>query len=792
MKLSLNWISEFVDLSNISIEEILLKMNTSICEVEGVEEPYPNSGNAIWCEVIDTKSHPSSDSLSVCSVTNGKNNYQIITNNLSIQKNDIILTLLSPCVWNGKKIEETKIKGILSQGMFLSESDVINGWSSEIALLSHDKALLGKSLKETLDFHDSILEIDNKSITHRPDLWSHFGFAREFSAQFNRKLISSPFDVNANEIQGEESYQVQKSDFAKSYLCLKISNVKVEKSNLHIASRLSRCGLKSINNIVDISNYLLLEMGQPSHFFDYDRLPKGKIEVKLSNKGDSFPLLDDTSPILPEGINLISIDNKPQAIAGIIGGKDSSVTHATTNLLLESAMFSRELTRKGIRTLSIRTDSAQRYEKGLDSFTCKPIIYRALDLLKKNNIPFELKHKISGFEEGNKPSKTIQVSHAFIKSKIGKDISKEEIIQILDRLRFEVQESNGTFHIRSPWYRQNYDVTIPEDIIEEIGRTIGYANIPTQPLKMEVITPTVNQDRKIERSLKSFFSSSLHFNEIFSYSFGSDSEWIQPSHKRIQILNEMPIEHKFMRSSIYNGLFRSIKSNQDRFEFLNLFELGRIYSFDEKQTIVEKKILGFVKTTPINKDFETLQIEYHEIKQKIMKYISTELNIEITQMTSPDPNFHSGTKLRLECGGLAIAELGILSYKQAQSLEIKNYCIMGQIFIGDLINSIPQTNKSKFKIPSEFPEAVLDLSFVVPMEEKSDKIHEIVKKSNIKDIYDYYFVGQFLGGNLPEGKKSISFRFKCMNSNATYNQDSIQTISKSLIDSASSIGWNLR
>ncbi|MEM7181882.1 MAG: phenylalanine--tRNA ligase subunit beta, partial [Spirochaetota bacterium] len=522
MKLSYDWLQDFARFDSIPFARIIEKIALSICEVDEIEEYKEFLQDVRIVSVEKIEKHPQADKLSICQVSDGTNTHTVVTAATNIQQSNHVPLAIPGASIAGKQIQKASLRGVESFGMFVSGKEIeINEDNSGVWILPEDSPL-GTSIREYYSCNDKIFHIDNKSITHRPDLWSHFGFARELAAQLSLPIDFDPFQARFAFSKGK-TIAVKQNNNAHSYYACLLENIQVQPSQEKISKRLEKCGINTINNVVDISNYVMLEMGQPTHFFDKQTLASVELEVSLSQKGEAFLLLDDSKPELVEGLPLIRNQNVPVAVAGVMGSKESSVQDTSKELILESAVFKRETIRKSIRATGIRSEASMRYEKGLDSSLSLPVLNRTLFLLQENGCPELICYFPAGFN--NQSAKTIKIitSVAFINRKLGKALEAKEIVSILKRLHFMVKRKEDTLEIIVPKFRHNYDVTIPEDIVEEVGRSLEYSTIQPFPLSLEVKPPAREYKRELERKLKFSFSAKA-FTEVFTYSFCSAKE----------------------------------------------------------------------------------------------------------------------------------------------------------------------------------------------------------------------------------------------------------------------------
>jgi phenylalanyl-tRNA synthetase beta chain len=808
LKLSLNWIQDFIDLSDLPLDTILQKINSSICETEEALPYLPHLKTIIPVQVIRLEPHPQADKLQIAIVSDGKNEIQIVTGAKNIAINDIIPLALPGTKLGDKEIQISALRGIESSGMLCSEKELGIGEGDSGVLILNKSYSLGVPLSSILNTEDVIIDIDNKSITHRPDLWSHFGFARELASQFSRKIKTNPLlDASWDSklfISQQTDVKLVKNSNAHGYYATSILNVQIVESNWMIKNRLLRCGLKSISNVVDVSNYILLECGQPTHFFDKDKLPGLEFEASYSKFEEKVSLLDSTNPILEEGILLIRCKNEPVAIAGVMGGLESSVTSATKNLVLESAIFKREDIRKSIRKTGIRSDASIRYEKGLDSYTCLPVMRRAIQLLHENGSPSAKAYLPVGFDNNTEKKINIQVDVNFIQKKLGKNISESEIVEILNRLNFKVEiKGQGNLEILVPWYRQNYDVTIAEDLVEEIGRTIGYASIQTKALELAVQIPLENSIRNLERKLKSAFSWKLGYNEVFNYSFASPTdasfeERLEDS-AIVQLKNEMTKEHSVLRTSMYPPLLRNAKLNQDRFEIFGLFEVGRTYKnlFKDKDGLPrEDRELAFIFLNEgrlQNENKHQLEKDLIDIRDSIVALLK-DLGLREVKFAIQSKNFmHPNGSLELTYNKEVIGEVGILHTREVDSYGLRKRPILGKLDVTKINKFLCEQNKkSNFITPSAFPQGQLDISILVPNSSSSSEYANLLIEKNIPELDQIWVHDTFTGGSIEQGFISITYRVNLISFDKTFTQERLKDISDLMVSTAKEAGYKMR
>jgi phenylalanyl-tRNA synthetase beta chain len=793
MKLSYKWLCEFTNLESIPFDKIIEKINLSICEVDHIEE-YKKNLETVICVKILSSEKLNNANLTKYIASDGSNEYQIISGDPSLTIDDKIPLALPGTILGDKKIETSIIKNEKSHGMFCSEKDLGISEENSGVMKLDETMIVGLSLRTLYDYEDKILTIDNKSITHRPDLWCHFGFARELASQLSLKITFNPLEKGKWDVDGsiKEKINIEKSEFYHSYKGIIIKNVNVKKSILKIKNKLEKCGLKSINNIVDISNYVLLEIGQPTHFFDKNILNDINISVKKGSSADTLTILDSNN-IVCQDILMIANNGKPVAIAGVMGGLESSVTDSTTDLFLESAVFKREDIRKSIRTTGIRSEASIRYEKGLNPSLTSVVIHRIISLLKENGSS-ELKHSdIFGLDGNYISNNIIHTNYDFIKTKLGKEINNLEIDTILEKLGFKVESKSDSIKVTVPEYRSQYDVTIKEDLVEEVGRTVGYGNIELTPVNASILPAKLNNSRTLERELKKIFSYHLNYNEIYSYSFISKEQILfeDDSISPLEIKNAMPKEYQYLRTSLYPGLIQNIIKNKDRFENIKIYELGRNY-FKEKEGLgKEIKNLTFMEYD--NDSNEIIENRLFEIREKIV-YCLSKLNItELIIEKIEKKYFQPSSGILIKKDSLVLAELGLLHPKIQLENGIKKKLFMGSMYLESILKTyIQMKNIYTFKAPSNYPQDKLDISLVMNESQNTEVYSNLVLKENIDEIENIYVTSIYRGESIPKDFKSVTYHFELINYKETFTQTKIKLITDKLLFIAKENGFQVR
>ena len=533
MKLSFNWLNEFVDLSGVTPKELADLLTMKTCEVEGFEDFMAHMAKIPVAHIDELTKHPDADKLKICKVNTGKEVVQIVTGAANVEQGKKFpAALVGVKLPDGREMTKAKLRGVESFGMLCS------GGELGITQLDYAPAKIdglmplpddwktGAPLSDYFGLPDVILDIDNKSITHRPDLWCHFGFAREIAALLNLPIRYNPEEATFKTVVMTHLPQIEiEKESALTYCGAGITGFKIAASPLARQLRLLSLGQKPINNIVDISNYVLFEMGQPNHAFDRDKIGD-KIKVGYSAEGEKIKLLDGTEHSLPKKAVLIRDGERPVALAGIMGGAGTETTAQTTKLFLESATFPRFEIRWAVAKTGVRSDSSQRFEKAQNPGKAKAAIFRFAELLNQDAPGISLSEINEVSPVDFTKTETIVVTNRFIDQKLGNiALRPASNADILRRLGFQVEEKGDELLVTAPGYRKWYDITIAEDLVEEIGRFIGYKEISIEPSQVACETPRArNALRTLEHDLRDLAARRFQLNEVLSYAFHGESD----------------------------------------------------------------------------------------------------------------------------------------------------------------------------------------------------------------------------------------------------------------------------
>lgn len=598
MYISMNWINDFVDLKGINLEELINRFTLSVAEVEGTIKYGKNIKDVITAKIIEIEKIATSDKLRKVKVDNGKEIVTCVCGAKNIKIGDIVPFAQIGSIVNGIEIKQVEMAGETSNGMCLSEKELgISEDHSGVMVFDNDTKL-GMNVKELLDIDDTVFEIDNKSLTNRPDLWGHYGIAREIAALTGRKLKNIEIE-NLEEYNNLKEVGVEVEDKEKCYryTAIEVENITAKKIDINKRIRLYYCGMRSINLLVDLTNYIMLELGQPMHAFDKKLV--NNIKVKSIENDIEFKTLDDVTRKVDKGTLMICNNDEPIAIAGIMGGANSEIKDETNSLVLESANFDSVCIRKSAVDLKLRTDASAHYEKSLDPEITDIAIKRYIKLLKENDNGIKVTSKLTDIYVKKYPIIKIEITREYINSRIGIELSLNRIKEILSSLEFEIEENGESLTVKVPSFRATKDISIKADVVEEIARIYGYDNIEPQTKNQPLRIVEIDGEKKTENTIKDLLAIKYGLSEIHTYIWYDRKKNkelnIEVNENNIKLANSLNANFNVLRESMIPSLLYTLSENIKYYPNVNIFECGRTFEYPNKgEECIENKSLGIV------------------------------------------------------------------------------------------------------------------------------------------------------------------------------------------------------
>lgn len=597
MLVSMNWIRDFVDLDGFDIDALIHRFTLSTAEVEEVYHYGENTSNVVIAQIVSIEKHPNSKKLHLLKVDAGDKIYDCVCGAPNVREGMKVAFAKEGGSVNGFAINKATIAGYESCGMCCSESELgISADHSGLMEITDDYPL-GTDIKSVYDIEDIVFEVDNKSLTNRPDLWGHYGIAREFSALTGNPLKPvAGVDTSVYKDLPSVDIDIQDTEHCYRYSSIKVDNVTKHVSPVNMRIRLFYCGSRAINLLADLTNYLMMEVGQPMHAFD--RRKVDCVEVKRFNEPFKFKTLDGNERNIDENTLMICSKGTPVAVAGIMGGLDSEIEDDTTSLMLESANFDGVCIRKSSQRLGLRTDASMRYEKIIDPEITVTAIERFLKLLMDIDPEVQVVSALSDSYVHKYDKIELTFDKKYVDRYTGIEISDEQIVNTLTALGFDVKHENSTFDVTVPSWRATKDVTIKADIIEEITRIYGYDNfkITTTLSPLRPVRKTVNKSD--EYYAKDFLVSKFNLHEVHSYIWADSKKFSEINievEDNVKLLNSINPDHVVLRNCMIPTLLTVVNENKSFGTAYGVFEIARVVDgLKEDGTCNERKKLGIV------------------------------------------------------------------------------------------------------------------------------------------------------------------------------------------------------
>ena len=788
MKVSLNWVKKYVDLPDyITTKQIATDLTLRTVEVEGYENTEEKFHDIIVGKILEVNEHPNADKLRVCKVDIGEGEpKQIVCGGSNLYTNEMVVVCKpgAEVYWHGEselmKIKDSKVRGVDSYGMICGAEEVYleNIFPAkdedEIVDLAGIDCYPGQSITEIIDMKDVVLEIDNKSLTNRPDLWGHYGIARELSAIYDVDL--KPIEkVNIDSKLPKYDVVIEDTTKCQRYVAVEIDNVYEKRSPLWMQSAIIKGGMRPINAIVDITNYVMMAVGQPLHAFDKTHVDGNKIIVRNARDGEELLLLDNNTIELTTDDLVISDSKDAMALAGIRGGKKDSILPETTGVVLEVANFTAKTIRKTGKRFDEKTDASIRYEKNLDTQRVEEGLNLALALFKE----IFPESKIVAFNDVY-PVKTknekINVSEEFLDTRLGKKIDRETITRVLTRLGYEVNYKNGIYTVVVPTYRSTGDVSLKDDVMGDIARLLSFESFEAQPLTISFDHAVLQNKVLLETRIKEYLSNRCGFYEIFTYPWINEKYIDAASLNKedsIKLATPPSPEEAYLRSSLVPGMLEAISKNLRYFDSFKMFEMAQVFikgeyhesSEDETLPIHKKLLTGSI----VGSNPKEIFYELKGVIENISRYTHMkELNFttECEKPSWADINAYLAIKLDNEIVGY----MGLLSVKTMNDAKIKRTNVA--IFELDSDMFIPlESRTNKFKHIPVLPSVEKDLSLIVDENITwADMTKYIRSKAS-----DIKFIEEYRGNQIPKGKKSIMLRVTFDSGDTTLTSEEINT-----------------
>ncbi|MBO7527746.1 MAG: phenylalanine--tRNA ligase subunit beta, partial [Clostridia bacterium] len=713
MLISVNWIKEFIDLDGIETEELIRRFNLTTAEIEGYELKGQETQGVIFAKIDKVEKHPNSDHLHILAVNTGSEVLQVVCGAPNVRENMVVCFAPIGSKVSGHKMGKARLAGVDSFGMCCSEAELCIGSDDTGIMDITFPVALGNDIKTVFEMDDIVFEIDNKSLTNRPDLWGHYGLAREFSAMFNRPLKKlEVIDLKAYENLPKLDIVVNDKNCYR-YSGITINNISKKISPQNMKIRLCYCGMRDINLLTDLTNYIMLELGQPMHAFD-NSIVKG-VHVNSANGNTKLLTLEGDEHDIPMGATVICDNNDiPIAIAGIKGGKLSGIYDTTSSLLLESANFDSKAIRIASTKIGLKTDASQRYEKSLDPEMTKDATSRYIKLLQDIDNGVKVTSSFTDVYNHHYDKIKIKISPEFVARRIGINILKEDISNILKRLGFCIKENNGEIVVDVPSFRATKDISLKEDLVEEIARSYGYDNIVPKSISMDVVSAPKNESHENEYKTKYVLAEKYGLNEVHSHiwNYVDFNKEIGIEQKScVSLLDSSNSGQSKIRSALAPTLLRFMNENKNSFDDINIFEIGRCATeLDENNLVVEENHLSIL----VSSQKETAKNLYFKLKEMLFDIAENIYGVDlVVGESSADVDYaHPTNSTKISSDGNYIGYFGLIHPSVKLKLDKRFNIAILELDMNKLAGA-KKLQKTLNKV-SKFQDTTLDYTFLVP------------------------------------------------------------------------------
>ncbi|MCM0083143.1 phenylalanine--tRNA ligase subunit beta [Geomonas sp. Red32] len=790
MIVTYNWLKEFVD-CDLAPEELSHLLTMLGLEVERMETIGGGMDDVVVAQVLERNQHPNADKLSLCKVDSGKEILSIVCGAQNFKAGDkVALAQIGATLPGDFKIKRSKIRGEESFGMLCSERELaLSDESSGIMILPEDFQV-GTPLFDALGTKDTVFEIG--LTPNRADCLSVVGVAREIAAKLGKKVHYPGHEVQEKgaAIETIASVAINAPDLCPRYTARHITGCKLAPSPAWMVERLNAAGIRSINNIVDVTNYVLLEYGHPLHAFDFKLVAGGKIVVAAAGEGETFTTLDGQERKLTASDLTIRDGEKAVALAGIMGGGNSEIGDGTTEVLLESAYFNPSAVRKTSKRLGIHTESSHRFERGTDVAGLVRALDRAAQLIAELSGGVVAKGMIDAYPQPIEP-RVITARLSRINLVCGLSLSAAAVKDIFERLEFEIiEEKDDVFKVRVPLFRVDLEREI--DLVEEVVRLNGFEKVQATLPTASVFSDLPSDEQRLTSRIKDLLVSQ-GFSEVINYSFvapASCEKVLLPEDdfrvKGVKLLNPLSDELSVMRTTLLPGLLdTAVKNISFRTLNLRIFEMRRVYLPVPEQDLLDEPLyVGALLTG--NREAEGWnqakgEIDFFDVKG-ILENLLADLNVPGVSYSTDnlDPYFHPGKACQVKIGNRVLGSLGELHPTVQENYGIATPVYYLELNFQALVNA--RKPKGSAQVPSRFPSTFRDIAMLLPLEVAAEEVVRCVKGVKAPELEGVEIFDLYTGGNIPQGQKSLAIRVRYGSKERTLTDDEVTRLHQRVVD----------
>ncbi len=798
MLISVNWLRDFVDIpANIDIHELAERFTMTCAEVEGVEHINVGGKGLIAAKIVSFSEIPDSRNLRQVTLDVGGKTITTVSAAPVLRENELVV--FAPV---GSRTNRTgdigvgNVSGIASEGMILCGEDIGIAMSADEAIFCPPSTKPGEAIPEDI-LDDWVIEVDNKSITHRPDLWGHYGIAREISAMLKLPLREYPV-VDVDELTDKSKpkipIKIGNPEICYRYSALRMDGVKAQAAPLLIQTRLGHIGMRPIDCLVDLSNYIMAELGQPTHAFDGDKLTG--IEVEIAADGEKFTTLDGIERSLPKDALMIQCEGRSVALAGIMGGLETEVSEQTQSILLESANFEAACIRRCAASLGLRTDASARFEKSLDPNNTVLAIQRFILMARAEFPELGISSRLSDCYPNPPQPIAIEVDPEFVNRFMGHPVSVDDMVSILTAIEFDVRKVDEKLKITVPSFRATKDISIEADIIEEIARYVGYDNFdPTLPV-VTVRHLDANQQHRLERNSLELFCMGLGYSEIHLYVW-YDQAWLKQLDivmpESIELRNPAAAGQEFFRHTLLPGLLQATERNRLHADSFKLAEIGTVFPGDANSKTQERR-LGLISAQHGKKCEDTLLEELKgELDTWAWQTFSLPVSFTAVESSELPVWAHEHKTAAVVIGGkkVGLVSAAPLGIRRKMDEHLSTWGIAWAELELEQLCGLEGDEIQLAAVP-EFPEVELDFSILVDTTTPFGQVNDKLGEFDNDLLRRITFVAAYEGKSVPDGKRSLTYRMRIGCADRTLVEDDLTGFRKCFEEFVTGQGFQLR
>lgn len=792
MKISLDWLGDFITITEKDNQKIKDIITERSAEIETMEAQGEHLNNIVVGKVIEVKKHPNADSLVLCKVNDGVENIQVVCGGSNVREGMLCAFAKIGAVvkWHGSevvKMEKAKIRGEESFGMICAAEEIgladmfPKAAEKEIVDLSGMNLKAGQPLAVALGLNDVVIDVDNHAITNRSDLFSHRGFAREFVAcGLGKWKKMKEFRMPENHSHAPIELKIQDKDVCSHYMGVYLTDVEVKESPDWLKKRLVACNVNPISNVVDVTNYVMLELGMPMHAFDLDQVKGKKWTMRKAQQGEPLTTLDAKVHELKGGEIVLDDGHELVDLCGIMGGLSSGINQHTKNVWLIAPIYHPTLIRQGMRGLGHISDASIIYEKGLDPALAEDGLKRSVELILELCPQAKVACEVMDIWNVPQENRVIELSTAHVNLLIGVEMKGKEITRILNNLGFETKVMKGGFKVTVPTFRHN-DVKREADIIEEVARVYGFNNIPYKtPVKaLDPVSPSHarRQCKEIKEAL-----TAQGFDEIYTFAFLGPELLakcgLAVTSSMVEVANPISADMSLMRTSLFPRMMETIASNLRYKNSFRLFELSKVY---------------FRKSDTDCKERENLMManaggEFRELQGAVES-----LGFEVVppDTKSSNPAQHPGRTGELVIRGQSVGWIYEVHPQVLKKFDIKPRVTVAEIDLQAVLEMNIDTRKKYAELP-KFPSVQLDVSLVVAKKSKASDTLSTIEKTDQKLIRKVELIDEYTGEKIGADKRGLTYSITYMAPDHTLTEAEVEAVHKQVLERLKKNGAEIR